>query len=213
MAVFNSSSRTASTCSRAQRSSSTSFTSRPKSMAKQLKPSKPSLVQRVSSSMKPAPKPKPTLLRRAMISLDTSSWEKRVWERLQQFPDNHPLLMKLLGTGLCLASVGAGAMTMPAFMAAVGFQGAVAAGLGGLLTAATTTATGAVHGATFASGAAAGAKILFSSVALDVGASLLAKPSPPRRFKGLFPRRTRSSTSPTAETSASVVPLVPKPWK
>lgn len=95
------------------------------------KPTKPSLVQRVSSSVRPTPKPQPSLLRRATTGLtefSTSSWEKRMLKRLRKFPQNHPLITKVVGTALFVAGTGAGAAAMPALMAALGLKLAVVNG-------------------------------------------------------------------------------------
>jgi len=209
MAVFNPSS--TSTCSRSRRHEATN--ARPKSGIKAPKPTKPSLVQRVSSTVKPKPKPKPSLLRQAYMNasgFDVSAWEKRTWKWLTEFPNEHPILVKVLGTGLCLASMGAGAITLPAVMAAMGAQITVAGGLSAILGAAGASTAAAAHGATVASSAAASAKILLGSVAMDVGANLLARPTnvtaPTQHSRGRwFPRRRAQTSLPEPSPSASNV--------
>ncbi len=48
--------------------------------------------------------------------------------RIEKFPEDHPLLMRLIGTGLCVVGAGAGAITVPGLMAALGIKLAVVNG-------------------------------------------------------------------------------------
>lgn len=49
-------------------------------------------------------------------------------KRVERFPKDHPLLVKLFGAGLCLAGAGAGAIGIPAVAAALGIKLAVVGG-------------------------------------------------------------------------------------
>ncbi|KAG8908291.1 hypothetical protein FRB99_007825 [Tulasnella sp. 403] len=185
---------------------------RASSNTKRPKPSKPSLAQRVSVSLKPAPKPQPTLIRRATMGLsglsefNSSQWEKRMMKRLQKFPEDHPILAKVLGAGLCLAAAGAGAVAMPALMAAVTVGGASTL-LGG---AAAAAAGAAVQETAVGAALAAGAKIFLSKVALDVGEKLLKGDEPPaaattstQRPSGVSSARKERSNSTNSDAPKS----------
>jgi len=114
-------------------------------------------------------------------------------KRLQKFPENHPLLVKLAGAGLCIAGASAGAVTVPAIMAALGIKMAVV-GTTSVLSAGTGAA--AVQGTAVAGAVVAGAKILFSTMAIEIGGMLLAgPPSPDRRYGSLWGRRRSNSGS------------------
>jgi len=131
-------------------------------------------------------------------------------QRLQKFPEDHPLLIKLVGTGLCIAgAASAGALTIPALLGALGVQTAL---LSGASTAMGAAATGAAaQGSTVAGVVLAGAKVLFSTVAVDVGSKLMAvEPIPRRRFGGFLGRRRRSSTEPCVDALADLPLLASK---
>ncbi|KAG8980291.1 hypothetical protein FRB94_010050 [Tulasnella sp. JGI-2019a] len=176
------------------------------SASKSPKPTKPTLAQRVSSSVKPKPKPQPTLLRRATIGLgevSTTRWEKRMVKRIEDFPKDHPLLVKLVGAGICLAGAGAGAIGIPAIAAALGVKLAVVGGAStvsalGVSSVATTAGVGmAAQGTAVAGLVAAGAKVLFSTAAVDIGRRMIEATEPrPKTFLGFgFKRRTDSTDS------------------
>jgi len=153
-------------------------------------------------------------MRRATTGLtefSTASWEKRMLRRLLKFRKDHPLVMQVLGTGLFIAGAGVGAATMPALMAAFGLKLAVVNGTAAFSTAAVAASTAAVEGATAAGVVAAGAKVLLSTVALDLGGKLLAGPPSPQRFAGLFGKKRRSSSSDDSSRIGAMadVPLLP----
>jgi len=109
-------------------------------------------------------------------------------KRLEKFPKDHPLLVKVAGAGLFLAGAGAGAISVPAIAAALGIKLAVVGGaatataLGG---AAATAGVGvAAQGTAVAAVVAAGAKIALSSIALDLGGRMMAAGEPRRSFWG-----------------------------
>lgn len=83
-----------------------------------------------------------------------------------------------------------------------------------LATAAAAASNAAVEGATVAAVVAAGAKVLLSTVAIDIGGKLLAGPPSPQRFAGFFGTR-RSNSTDTSNTSNRVgaladLPLLPR---
>ncbi|KAG9019425.1 hypothetical protein FRB90_002577 [Tulasnella sp. 427] len=211
MAVFG---RTTSSPARSSRSSSCSSDSSSSipqtlrarsrsSTAKAPKPSAPSLAKRLSSSIRPAPKPQPTLIRRATTSLsefDSARWEKRMLKRIQRFQKDHPILMRILGTGLCIAGAGVSALTMPAVLGAFGIKLAVA-------NAPAIIAEGLAAGSALPMTTAnivAGAKVVASSIALDIGGRLLAGPPSPteRGMFGFLPRRKNSDSSTLTESES-----------
>lgn len=102
-------------------------------------------------------------------------------KRLEKFPENHPLLVKILGLGLCLAGAGAGAVTVPAVMAALGLKLAVMNGSTILASGAAASLSAAVPAAAASTASAllAGSQILLSTVAIDLGGKLLAAAAGP----------------------------------
>ncbi|KAG8911866.1 hypothetical protein FRC01_005436 [Tulasnella sp. 417] len=168
------------------------------STAKAPKPSAPSLTKRITASIRPTPKPQPSLVRRATMTVsefDSARWEKRMMKRIQRFQKDHPILMRIIGTGLCIAG---GALTMPAVLGAFGIKLAVA---NAPMMLAEGLAAGSALPMTTAN-LAAGAKVLASSIALDIGGRLLAAPSSPteRGMFGFIPRRKNSSSSTLTES-------------
>jgi len=121
--------------------------------------------------------------------------------RLQKFPEDHPLLMKLVGAGLCVAGAGAGAVSVPGLLAALGIKWAILNGAAGVVGAA--GVTGAVtQGAAVAGAVTAGAKLFLSTLAVDVGTKLMETevptspvrvPSTARRLLGLKPSRANAT--------------------
>lgn len=49
-------------------------------------------------------------------------------KRIQRFQRDHPILMRVIGTGLCIAGAGVSALAMPAVLGAFGIKLAVANG-------------------------------------------------------------------------------------
>jgi len=132
-------------------------------------------------------------------------------KRIENFPKDHPLLVKVVGAGLCLAGAGAGAVGavgIPAIAAALGIKMAVVGGtatmsaLGGV--AATAGVGVAAQGTAVAGIVAAGAKILFSTAAVDVGRRMIeSTEARPKTFLGSLGFRNRSSSS----NGLSLMPL------
>ncbi|KAG8948428.1 hypothetical protein FRC04_009798 [Tulasnella sp. 424] len=173
------------------------------STAKAPKPSAPSLTKRISSSIRPTPKPQPSLIRRASSSLsdfDSARWEKRMLKRIQRFQRDHPILMRVIGTGLCIAGAGVSALAMPAVLGAFGIKLAVA---NAPMMLAEGLAAGSAALPMTTANIAAGAKVL----ALDIGKRLLAGPPESPTERGMFgflPRRKNSNSSTLTESESRV---------
>ncbi|KAG8965219.1 hypothetical protein FRC00_008715 [Tulasnella sp. 408] len=144
-------------------------------------------------------------MRRATTSIsefDSARWEKRMLKRIQRFQKDHPILMRIIGTGLCIAGAGVSALTMPAVLGAFGIK-LVAANAPAML--AEGLAASAALPMTTAN-LAAGAKVIASSIALDIGGRLLAPAtsSTERGMFGFMPARKNSSSSTLTESESRV---------
>lgn len=85
------------------------------------------------------------------------------------------------------------------------------AGAATLATAAAAASNAAVEGATVAAVVAAGAKVLLSTIAIDIGGKLLAGPPSPQRFAGFFGTRRSNSTDTSERVGALAdLPLLPR---
>jgi len=123
-------------------------------------------------------------------------------KRIQRFQKDHPILMRIIGTGLCIAGAGVSALTMPAVLGAIGIK-LVAANAPAML--AEGLAASAALPMTTAN-LAAGAKVIASSIALDLGGRILAGPtsSTERGMFGFMPGRKNSSSSTLTESESRV---------
>jgi len=137
-------------------------------------------------------------------------------KRIEAFPKDHPLVVKLVGAGLCLAGAGAGVgvVGLPAIAAALGVKLAVVGGtatmtaLGGV---ATTAGVGvAAQGTAVAGILAAGAKVLFSTAAVDVGRRMIeATEVRPKSFlSSLGFRKSKPTSEGKQDGLLSLMPLV-----
>lgn len=142
-------------------------------------------------------------------------------KRIQRFQKDHPILMRIIGTGLCIAGAGVSALTMPAVLGAFGIKLVAANGtflehlfLRRMLITRLSIAPAMLAEGLAASAAlpmttanlAAGAKVIASSIALDIGGRILAGPtsSNERGMFGFMPGRKNSSSSTLTESESRV---------
>lgn len=124
--------------------------------------------------------------------------------RIQRFQRDHPILMRVIGTGLCIAGAGVSALAMPAVLGAFGIKLVVA---NAPVMLAEGLAAGSAALPMTTANIAAGAKVLASSLALDIGKRLLAGPPESPTERGMFgfmPRRKNSNSSTLTESESRV---------
>lgn len=128
-------------------------------------------------------------------------------KKIERFPKDHPLLVKLVGAGLCVAGAGVGAISIPAVAAALGIKLAVVGGVAGVSGAAAAAGTGvALQGTAVAGALLTGAKLLASTVAINVGGRMM-EANDESRIR-LFGIRRRRGSSVRSGILADV-PLMP----
>jgi len=134
-------------------------------------------------------------------------------KRLEKFPQDHPLLVKAVGAVLCLAGAGAGAISVPAVAAALGLKVAIVGGTATITALSGVAATAgfgaAAQGTAVAGLVAAGAKVLLSGLAVDMGSRMVRYTEP--RPRGLFGFGRKNTTESSATGGLmSLVPMTRK---